>query len=94
MLRFTYFVRFLLYKFNRFQFILKVAGEVMNAVVRAKNAMRVKVIATPMTNVCRDWGADTTWIIVEYKLDMTGKVEMIAVTDNVSEENDVYNDIC
>ena len=50
----NYFVYFLFYKFHAFQFILKVAGEVMNVVVRAKNAMRVKVIVTAMTNVCRD----------------------------------------
>ena len=49
-----YLVYFLFYKFYEFQFILKVAGEVMNVVVKAKNAMRVKVIVTPMTNVCRD----------------------------------------
>ena len=49
-----HFIRFLLYTFNTFQFILKVAGEVMNVVVRAKNAMRVKVIVIAMTNVCQD----------------------------------------
>ena len=49
-----YLVYFLFYKFYEFHIILKVAGEVMNVVVKAKNAMRVKVIVTPMTNVCRD----------------------------------------
>ena len=44
---------FHLFEFHIFQFILKVAGEVMTVVVKAKNAMKVKVIVTPMTNVCR-----------------------------------------
>ena len=70
---------------------MKVAGEATVVVVKAKNAMKVKVIVTPMTNVCRGLCAVKT--IAEYKLGMNGKVKMIAVTDKVSEEENKYNDI-
>ena len=64
----NFYAYFLLYKFHAFQFILKVAGEVMNVVVKAKNVMRVKVIVTPILNVLVIWCVAITIVLTSIQM--------------------------